>query len=287
MVDAKYYSELAHLFSPPILGEIASSGSSGFLDYVLEHSGYSRQLQLGTTFEELFEGIYAFLLRHYRCEYIYKNALANKILLGRHSLTSSTLLTEFSTGESKADLVILNGSSTVYEIKTELDSLERLQRQLDSYLTVFDNIYVVTCASNLKRLGALLNDRIGILLLSNRYTLSTIRIAKSNKDETDPIKIFDCLRQTEYCDVIQAAFGAVPVVPNTRIYSECRKLFATLKPQEAHDRMVKAISRRRQRRDLKLFIRAVPHSLRLLSLISKLTCRERDSFLTTLKSVYI
>ena len=86
---------------------------------------------------------------------------------------------------------------------------------MESYLKVFDHVYVVTHDSRLTKLKNVLSEQIGIILLSDRYTLSTVRLAKSNKQETDAANIFDCLRQREYCDIIESRFGFVPDVPNT------------------------------------------------------------------------
>lgn len=47
------------------------------------------------------------------------NVIANKILLGKHSLNTSHMLSEFRVGYNKADVVIINGTSSVYEIKSE------------------------------------------------------------------------------------------------------------------------------------------------------------------------
>ncbi|PKG80047.1 hypothetical protein CXF80_18020 [Shewanella sp. Actino-trap-3] len=79
---------------------------------------------------------YATLDKHYRYEYFYKNTIANNRLLGRHSLRTAAMITEFRVGRNIADCVIFNGSSTCYEIKTEFDSLSRLDAQLDSYLQI-------------------------------------------------------------------------------------------------------------------------------------------------------
>ena len=63
----------------------------------------------------------------FRDEYVYRAALTHKILMGTHSLRTASMLSEFRTGACKADLVILNGTATVYEIKSERDSLIALQ----------------------------------------------------------------------------------------------------------------------------------------------------------------
>ena len=70
-----------------------------------------------------FDFFYNLLFSSYRCEYVYKNAIATKLYLGgHHSLQHSLLTNELRIGQSRADVVILNGTSTVYEIKSEYDS---------------------------------------------------------------------------------------------------------------------------------------------------------------------
>lgn len=285
MVDERYYIQLAQFFSRPVCKEIAYTGGlSKFMSYVLTQSGYAGLLDDGVTLAGLFESLYDFLKKNYRCEYVYKNALANKILLGRHSLATSTLLTELRVENSKADVVILNGTSCVYEIKTELDSLDRLKGQLSSYRKVFDKIYVVTHESQLGKLKRDLHSDVGILVLTERYRFHEAREAVSNKSNVDAASIFGCLRQSEYCDIIEREYGFVPDVPNTKIYAECKKLFSRLDPVAAHDRMVDALKRRLPNRVLAPLVDAVPHSLKLLSVVTDLTARQRSSFVSALST---
>ena len=80
---------------------------------------------------ELLSEIYCELKNNYRNEYFYKNTLLNKLLLGVHSVNTTTALTEVAIAKSKADFVLINGKAVVYEIKTELDNLDRLSSQID------------------------------------------------------------------------------------------------------------------------------------------------------------
>ena len=78
---------------------------------------------------DLFDSIFDRLTsKDYRHEFIYKSVIAHKILLGRHSLNTAVLLNEFRVGDCKADVVVINGTSNVYEIKSERDSLCRLKK---------------------------------------------------------------------------------------------------------------------------------------------------------------
>ncbi|MDQ3802761.1 MAG: sce7726 family protein [Acidobacteriota bacterium] len=286
MLDTRYYGHLARLFSASVVDEIASRGRSTHVDYVLARSGYAGLLPKGVTLGRLFDGLYDFLRRNYRCEYVYKNALANKILLGRHSLNTSALLTEFRVGRSKADVVIVNGTSSAYEIKSELDSLGRLNRQLDSYRRVFDKVFVVTHRSQLGKVERGVGRDAGILLLTDRYTLKTVREARPNAGDVSPLSIFNCLRRDEYCQIVGREFGYVPGVHNSRSYAECKRLFASLEPAVAHRRMVGALRRRCGGGEAARLVTLVPHSLRLLCAAGRLAPARHASFLSALGAVY-
>lgn len=269
-----------------MLNEIASRGLCGYVDYVLERTPYGRSLPRGVTLGRIFDGAYELLRREYRCEYVYKNALANKVLLGRHSLNTSTLLTELQAGRSKADLVIVNGTSTVYEIKTELDSVARLQSQVESYRRVFDRIVVVTHESQLARVSRSVGEDVGITLLSGRYTLHRIRRASPNAPNVSPAALFSCLRRGEYRQAVVREFGRLPDVPDDQMYVECRKLFCSLPPAVAHRRAVEQLKNRSPGATLRPFIDSVPYSLRLLCLARSLTTRQRATFLAAITSSY-
>ena len=137
--------KVAKLFTSNCLNAIANNDFSSIeklkIDEIAEKFDAINYL-------DLYERSYSFLEKNYKNEYIYKNMIARKILMGRHSLKSSVLLSEFRVGTNKADLVLINGCSTCYEIKTEYDSLIRLEDQLSSYTKLFNKVFVV-CASKM------------------------------------------------------------------------------------------------------------------------------------------
>lgn len=260
-IDKKFYPAISRIFSPVVLDSIAVDGRSGYMNEVIKLSNFSASFDLDMSLSDFFDFTYDFCVKNYRNEYVYKNAIANKILLGRHSLNTSTMLTEFRAGSCKADVVILNGSSAVYEIKSEYDTFERLENQIAAYLDIFDNIYVVTDESQVGKLKELLPEIAGIIVLTKKNTLKTVREAGSNKKNVKPDMIFDSLRQSEYTRIIKSCFGKVPDVPNTKIFRECKELFCTLKPETAHDAMVKELKKRSGKCDLGYLISSLPSSL--------------------------
>ncbi|WP_253938870.1 sce7726 family protein [Dickeya dadantii] len=96
------------------------------------------------TFREFFEILFDSLRENYRNEYVYKSAIVNKIVFGRHSPRTSSSAIELPVNNSIVDVAVFNGYSTAYEIKTEYDTPKRLATQAFDYLDVFDKVYIVT-----------------------------------------------------------------------------------------------------------------------------------------------
>jgi hypothetical protein len=171
------------------------------------------------------------------------------------------MLTEFRVGKSKADVVILNGSSSVYEIKSEYDSFARLESQIQSYLEIFDFINVITSHTQAEKLLSILPEKVGILVLTNRNSISTRREPISNRENIIPETLFDSLRKTEYTKIINEYYDAIPDVPNTQIYRECKKLFCKIPPRSVHDLTITYLKGRNSSKILKEFIDKAPFSV--------------------------
>ncbi len=209
-----------------------------------------------------FDFFYQLLFTRYRCEYVYKNAIATKLFLSRHSLQTSYMTDEIRSANSRADVAILNGTSNVYEIKSQYDSFDRLGGQLADYKRVFDRICIVT---NDVKAGSAMRDLepiIGVIAMREDGTLSVVREPKSNKNNTDPAAIFDCMRQTEFCRAVVESFGFIPQVPNSQLYRAAREMFCSLRPAVAHDLMVNQVKKRGKRRPFVDLINKAPDSLK-------------------------
>ena len=252
------------IFGRPFLKRLLSQGPNE-LARTLELADVS--FDAGQTIAQIYQSIYALLLRHYRCEYIYKNALAAKILLARHSPRTASLLTEVQVGEAQADIVILNGSSIAYEIKTELDTLRRLPSQVEIYKKAFEQVYLVGHDCHREALLACAAPDVGIIVLTSRYTLHEVRKACPSIASLDKPTLFEFLRRPEYEAIIGRQFGAVPDVPNTRIYRECQELFLSLPVAIAHFEVIQALRRRSVWSAAAGRLRALPHSLALHGVI--------------------
>lgn len=191
---------------------------------------------------------YKSLLKNYPNEYVFKNLITQKILIGKHSLKSSALFAELRILNSKVDVAIFNGTSYAYEIKTEFDNFNKLKKQLNNYKKVFEYINIVTVESKLKCLKKILqyDDNIGILILTNKRTLSTIKKAQSNLDNIDNSYLFSLLHKIEYLKIIKKHCGYVPNVPNMQIYDVCKELFINLPIETTFKETVNIMKQRKK-----------------------------------------
>lgn len=82
---------------------------------------------------------------------------------------------------SRADLCKINNNSFVFEIKTDLDTLDRLDKQLFDYSSVFEYVYVVCSEKNLSKIVDSISENVGIYCYrknkKGNYTFSLHRKA--------------------------------------------------------------------------------------------------------------
>ncbi len=205
-------------------------------------------------------------MKAHRHEYVYKAALTHKILLGAHSLQTASMLTEFRVGECKADLAILNGTATVYEIKSERDSLSRLERQLHAYKKVFAKVYVIAGENHVDEIFNTVAPDVGVLKLHNRYRISELRKAEDRPDRTSPSAIFDSIRLSEAKQVLQRYDVTIPDVSNIEMHAALRAKFVRLTARDAHEGMVQVLKKSRNLLPLADLVESLPRSLQSAAL---------------------
>ena len=221
---------------------------------------------------ELISEIYCKLKNSYRNEYFYKNTLLNKLLLGVHSVNTTTALTEKAIAKSKADFVLINGKAIVYEIKTELDNLERLSSQIDDYYKAFDHVAVVTYEKNLSQLQKVLESidkPVGIYILRRNGKLGTIQKPQRYTGDLDREVIFKLLRKSEYEEIIVRRYGHLPEVTQFRYYSACKKMFLQIPVEESYLLVLKILKMRMQI-EKEEFVK-IPYELKFLAYFMELT----------------
>jgi hypothetical protein len=232
-IDTKNNYALSQVFGANLIKRLDDPAFEQDLKRLLSATGLiSRRKRL--EFSDALRITYRYLKANYRCEYVYKNEIANQLLLRFHNDNSATLLKEFGLNQSIADIVIVNGHTVAYEIKTELDNFERLNGQLDDYSQIFDQVYVVTHEAAVDTVRKLVDPRVGLVLLNKFGELITERTAINQEDVFNSEVAARALRQSELMSAYEKYEGALPKIGSGYIGSHCRNWFIGLDREAAH-----------------------------------------------------
>ena len=217
--------------------------------------------------------IYKYMSKYYRNEYFYQNTLLNNLLLGRHSLNTTTALTQIPIGKSKADFILINGKAVVYEIKTELDTFDRLDTQIEDYYKAFDYVCVVTCESNYVKLEKMLKDQpVGICILTKDKRLQFRKEPEQYQDKISHEALFKILHKNEFENLIYSFYKKLPVTTPVRYYDECFRFFEQIPLNTAYPMVLKQLKNRNQ--TIREYYGQVPYELK--SLLYFFNAKEKD-----------
>ncbi|MDH1333515.1 sce7726 family protein [Comamonas thiooxydans] len=81
----------------------------------------------------------------------------------------------------RADLVMANGKLSAFEIKSEKDTLDRLDGQLETYLRLFEQVTVVCAERHQAGVEQRVPDGVGVWVLAVDGSLRILRKAKTHK----------------------------------------------------------------------------------------------------------
>lgn len=213
------------MFSSRVLKELANGRLSAELSAVLGALRMDGQLADSPTLSNIYEQAFKFCLKHQRVEYFYKNAVVQKMVLGRSSLKVTAAYLEVRIAEAKLDVLLARDYTSAYEIKTDYDELVRLPSQLSAYQRACRSVSVVTSdryASSVERLS---NREVGVYVLTDRYQLRTVRPPENLDGSLVHADMLALLRRKELIELLRAYGQDGEKIPNTRLYQEA--LFAS------------------------------------------------------------
>lgn len=207
------------------------------------------QLKVGKeilTYHDYIKFIYKELSKQYRNEYIFKNTFINELLINKYGLKDTVAINEFRVGDSIADIVLFNGTSKAFEIKTELDSNKRLVGQLADYNKIFKESYIVTYETLVDKYLSEDNSA-GIISLekhSKGLKMTEVRPAKVNL-EIEPESIIRSLRTSEYKSITKQYYGELPQMNSFNMFDICSDLIKQIPLEELNLLFIEQLKKRK------------------------------------------
>ncbi len=237
-------------FTKKVISDLVKNGSNEVYDCVVRRyivDPYEK------TNGDIISEIYTHLQEDYRNEYYYMNTLLNKLLVGIHSVNTTTALSQVRIAGHIADFVMINGTGRVYEIKSDLDNFDRLTDQLRDYFKAFSLVSVLASENELAHVENILaqlgdlGEAVGIYVLSEKDTIFNRvrgREPKVYNDCLDYRCIFTLLRKQEYENVLMAYFKEVPQVPPVFFFDACLEQFRQIPILIAQEMAFKELKKR-------------------------------------------
>ncbi|MCL2414254.1 MAG: sce7726 family protein [Bacteroidales bacterium] len=189
---------------------------------------------------------YKQLEKSYRNEYVFKNTVINKLLIQEYGTKDTIAINEFNAGNSVADLVIFNGNSKVFEIKSKFDSKKRIDGQISNYQKLFNECYVVVEHKHLSRYISL-PSQIGIFTMQlerGRLVLHKERDAIENR-KIDPYLVMRSVKTQEYKNIVREYLGYLPEMNAFNMFSICDAVITQIPPEHLNQLYIEEVKKRK------------------------------------------
>jgi hypothetical protein len=231
------------VFTRGVINDLLQKGSSEVFDYVVQRYVNDPESK---THGQIISEIYAYLGKEKRNEYYYMNTLLNKLLVGIHSVNTTTVLSKVRIGQSVADFIMINGEGKIYalEVKSELDNFDRLHDQVSNYYKAFSKVSVLSSKHEFAKVERILSgfgnmgEAVGIYVLSDQDTIfnkAYIKEPRQFDDYLDHACIFKLLRKREYENILRRHFGVIPDVAPVFHFRACLERFREIPIREAQN----------------------------------------------------
>lgn len=195
--------------------------------------------------KDVFNAYYNLLLCYYKNEYVYKNILIQDFIKGNVSLNNYVLFSELNIGkDSRVDIAHFSQSNHAYEIKTEIDTFARLEKQLLDYAIGFEYVTVVIPESKLKSTLSLVSESIGITILNNDNSLNVYRRASSNLELITHGGLFSLLHEREFSSLMKKYCGHSVNLSSLESRKAYLAKFKSIDASSLHTDVVKIIKSR-------------------------------------------
>lgn len=136
-----------------------------------------------------------------------RESFHRKVLRKHHAAPGTLIVDELGLkhGQCRADIAIINGHLVGYEIKSDEDSLRRLDEQIKAYGNVFDRATVIVGIKHAQSVNSLVPDWWGIIVsqqgIRGGISFETVRVPRINR-RVDPFSVAQLLWRNEAIDIL-------------------------------------------------------------------------------------
>ncbi len=234
-----------------------------------------------TTYFDYLKYVYSILEKNYPNEYIYKNSFLNEWIIKELGNGNSKVFSEFKLNNAVADLVMFNGLSKVFEIKTELDSTKRLGNQLETYKSIFNEIYLIVPKSKL-HLYLNYDISIGVISYCNKNEKKFILERKSELNiEVNHQILMNILHTNEYKNIVKQYHKEIPEMNSFNQFKICSSLISQIPSKILNELFINQLKNRGMKNYFSTKIYAPFHQLSLALQLGK---KEQEILFQNLKT---
>lgn len=276
---------LPRLFAASHLQHLAWYGFSDLLPFARDLIEREAPLPRRPTVTDLLEGAFKVMRLRYPVEYVYKAYLLKRRLFGTHSPRTTACYFEHPAGNARADMLLVNGEATVFEIKSRFDQVTRLRSQLEEYYKCFTRVTIVTEDGDAEAYLDRLPTHVGVATLTPRFSISTKRSPSRHRDGLEHASLFRMLHQSErHCIAEALGLRVSRLDPAVRYRSILDRFSSAMSVEEAHARVVAALRVRQRTESLAERCRSLPESLHVAAFSYYLRKREWTALFRVLSS---
>lgn len=252
------------------------------IDYKIERYDIKWQNSADATYLDYLKYVYQILEKNYQNEYIFKNSFLNEWLISEIGHKNTKVFNEFRVGNAVADLVMFNGKSKVFEIKTEFDSTKRLNLQIENYSKAFNQIFLIVPESKLS-VYSKFDKNIGLISFnktekSERFTLQRDVISNYEVDSETIMKV---LHTNEYKSIVKSFYGDLPDMTSFNQFNVCNELINKIPNIELNKMFIEKMKNRNLENSLS---NRYYKEFNQISLALKLNKKEKEVMIKNLKS---
>ncbi len=233
----------------------------------------------GRTYLQVLIKTYKTIAQHYPNEYVVKNEFLGQIIKELLVTNKSVVFNEFRVGKAIADLVLFNGDSKVFEIKTILDREYRLDSQLAEYKKIFNYVYIIVPIEQLDRYDTYDFD-IGIITYNQTHNEFEVQREAGRNLNMDVDIVMEVLHSKEYLEIIANNFELPQEINAFNQFEVSKKLISTLSADRLNEIFVETMKKRNINN---LFFNKVNSEFNQVCLSMNLKKEERDNMISNLR----